>query len=73
MKQKVLVMWYGIWRQSIVNAMKDFKAIEFSKTENPGFVWYLEICKAKDNFQSKVNKIHSQKPKNQEISSRKFY
>lgn len=61
MKQKVLVLWYGISHVSIAQALRDFEFRIASCCDNKN-TWYLELCRTKDNYKTQVNKIHHIKP-----------
>lgn len=72
MNQKVLVMWGCISAKSLAVVAQEFN-VKLMSTTDKDTIWYLEVCQAKDNIQSKVNKIHSQKPRKQQILSKKNY
>lgn len=61
MNKKILVIWSGISRVSVTAAIEEFNEKAISRIEGNN-IWYLEICQAKDNFQTTLNKIHQKKP-----------
>lgn len=72
MNQKILIMWRCISAKSLAAVAQEFN-VKLMSTTDKDTIWYLEICQAKKNIQSRVNKIHSQKPRKQQILSKKNY